>query len=597
MKDNNMKKDKQLKGKKIILNPEGDQVIIDPEKTQDVKEATAVLSFQQRRQKAIAMRRRMPKIQRARELAVKRLAGKSKIKRRSGRLARKFLKRRAAGYIGASYQNLNTSQKIAVDRMVASKSGASRAIAARLVPRVRSAEGQRVSSGKRASTYNMRPITASREHPDLSLIEAVSHVIGVNEDLRNWFNPKHPEGGWKRINSKGEVVGPCAREPGEPKPKCMSNEKIAKLSRIQRAAAVAAKRREDPVADRPGKGSKPINVSNFGKGRITEEVVVLDEKNKPTNPELWSRAKSLARSKFDVYPSAYANGWAAKWYKSKGGGWKYVSESLLEDYKVWKNDEPVKYAKHLEKFFGKPDELTDHRVVWYDKDGFKRIEVLDEYILHASPAPHYDFCYCYIDLKVPHDLAKSLAESSESIIIDFLKNEVGARCASLSANAVTLNYCLDVVENRVKPSKKEYERRIEEMKNMFSRGKRYELDWWPDVTKDTDPKNKYYMSESYGQNESKTIASELIKKSHSKGGSPGTLKAKIDGPITLEKIRALKNSTKATPLDKKQANFYMNMHSESYIKKTAAQKLLDAIKRIEARKKPLPPPANQDKPK
>ena len=43
---------------------------------------------------------------------------------------------------------------------------------------------------------------------------------------------------------------------------------------------------------------------------------------KPTNSKLWSRAKSLARSKFDVYPSAYANAWAAKWYKSKGGGWR-----------------------------------------------------------------------------------------------------------------------------------------------------------------------------------------------------------------------------------------------------------------------------------
>jgi hypothetical protein len=45
-------------------------------------------------------------------------------------------------------------------------------------------------------------------------------------------------------------------------------------------------------------------------------------KPKPTNPALWARAKSAARSKFDVYPSAYANGWAAKWYKSKGGGWR-----------------------------------------------------------------------------------------------------------------------------------------------------------------------------------------------------------------------------------------------------------------------------------
>jgi|694.fasta_scaffold09718_2 hypothetical protein len=44
--------------------------------------------------------------------------------------------------------------------------------------------------------------------------------------------------------------------------------------------------------------------------------------NKPNNPALWSRAKSLAKQKFDVYPSAYANGWAAKWYKGKGGSWR-----------------------------------------------------------------------------------------------------------------------------------------------------------------------------------------------------------------------------------------------------------------------------------
>lgn len=44
--------------------------------------------------------------------------------------------------------------------------------------------------------------------------------------------------------------------------------------------------------------------------------------NKPNNPSLWSKAKSMAKQKFDVYPSAYANGWAAKWYKSKGGTWR-----------------------------------------------------------------------------------------------------------------------------------------------------------------------------------------------------------------------------------------------------------------------------------
>jgi hypothetical protein len=44
-------------------------------------------------------------------------------------------------------------------------------------------------------------------------------------------------------------------------------------------------------------------------------------KAKPTNPKLWSRVKSQAKKKFKVYPSAYANAWASKLYKSKGGKW------------------------------------------------------------------------------------------------------------------------------------------------------------------------------------------------------------------------------------------------------------------------------------
>jgi hypothetical protein len=54
--------------------------------------------------------------------------------------------------------------------------------------------------------------------------------------------------------------------------------------------------------------------------------------NKPNNPSLWSRAKSLAKQKFDVYPSAYANGWAAKYYKSKGGTWRKGEQGMyMED--------------------------------------------------------------------------------------------------------------------------------------------------------------------------------------------------------------------------------------------------------------------------
>jgi hypothetical protein len=161
-----------------------------------------------------------------------------------------------------------------------------------------------------------------------------------------------------------------------------------------------------------------------------------------------------------------------------------ISDLLIESKNttaVWQNEEPVKFVKSLTKKLGSPDEITANRAVWYNKDGFKRIEVLDEYILHCCPAPHYDFVYSTIDLHVPKKFVRVLAESSESILLDLLKNEVSARCATLSANAVTLNYVLDVVSGRVEGSKAEYESRI---KQLYKNKLNPDPEWWPDVTKE-----------------------------------------------------------------------------------------------------------------
>ena len=55
---------------------------------------------------------------------------------------------------------------------------------------------------------------------------------------------------------------------------------------------------------------------------IEEKMDLFVEENVPTDPSKWSYYKAQAKKKFDVYPSAYANGWAAKKYKAAGGGWK-----------------------------------------------------------------------------------------------------------------------------------------------------------------------------------------------------------------------------------------------------------------------------------
>ena len=181
----------------------------------------------------------------------------------------------------------------------------------------------------------------------------MKRFFSLQEDLRNWFNPNHPKGDWKRINSKGEAIGPCAREPGEPKPKCMSRAQRDSLSKKERASAVRRKRAQDPNPERKG---EPINV----KAKVNEDMEILNEKNKPTNPELWSRAISLAKSKFDVYPSAYANGWASKWYKSKGGSWRTVSEAVKDKYDEGEYDQEGDMAKSdLRSIIANAKELHD----------------------------------------------------------------------------------------------------------------------------------------------------------------------------------------------------------------------------------------------
>jgi len=73
------------------------------------------------------------------------------------------------------------------------------------------------------------------------------------------------------------------------------------------------------------------NESLSKESKLLENLSVLVEKNVPTNPSKWSYYKAQAKKKFDVYPSAYANAWAAKQYKAAGGGWRTTKENVEED--------------------------------------------------------------------------------------------------------------------------------------------------------------------------------------------------------------------------------------------------------------------------
>jgi len=84
-----------------------------------------------------------------------------------------------------------------------------------------------------------------------SILEGIE---SVNESLHDWFSKEK----WVRMDTKGNIKGPCAREPGEGKPKCLPQSKAHSLGKKGRASAAARKRREDPNPDRSGKA---INVN------------------------------------------------------------------------------------------------------------------------------------------------------------------------------------------------------------------------------------------------------------------------------------------------------------------------------------------------
>ena len=133
-----------------------------------------------------------------------------------------------------------------------------------------------------------------------------------SEDLRKWFSKTDPAGDWKRINSKGEAIGPCAREPGEPKPKCMSRAKRESLTKKERAAAVRAKRKHDPNPERKG---EPINVSNYGKGKLSEEKKEADlfkDKNGKVRIFMLRRAAAKEAHTTNGTVMPYKNGYVIK---------------------------------------------------------------------------------------------------------------------------------------------------------------------------------------------------------------------------------------------------------------------------------------------
>jgi hypothetical protein len=148
-----------------------------------------------------------------------------------------------------------------------------------------------------------------------------------DEGLHDWFNKsKSSDGkkGWVQLGGKW-AGKPCARQQGQTStPKCGSSKMSKTLSKDEEEKARRRKNIQDPNQPEKTGGAKPTNVR-------TEEMNLQEVKDKPGK----SSGKKDAcyhkvKSRYSVWPSAYASGALVKCRKVGADNWGTKSEAMEE---------------------------------------------------------------------------------------------------------------------------------------------------------------------------------------------------------------------------------------------------------------------------
>ena len=157
--------------------------------------------------------------------------------------------------------------------------------------------------------------------------------------LGDWFK------GW--VQTGGKYDGkPCARQPGQTtKPYCRDADVRASMSKDERSKRAAKKRREDPNPDRSGAAKI-----------VTQEEYIQEKKGEK------DACYHKVKSRYKIWPSAYASGALVKCRKVGADNWGTKSEAVeMIKYcpKCQKSEtrEECKYGSKYWDMFSQPIDL------------------------------------------------------------------------------------------------------------------------------------------------------------------------------------------------------------------------------------------------
>ena len=157
-----------------------------------------------------------------------------------------------------------------------------------------------------------------KKYPNCVKVEEME-MNEAKKGLRAWFGDSESEDGvrgWVEVIS-GE---PCAREEGEEDetPKCVSSAKRASMTKSERISAQKRKSYYDPTQPDKLNAAKPTYVATD----VKEEA---DKKGKGSGTK--DACYTKVKSRYSVWPSAYASGALVKCRKVGAANWGTKSES------------------------------------------------------------------------------------------------------------------------------------------------------------------------------------------------------------------------------------------------------------------------------
>jgi hypothetical protein len=172
-------------------------------------------------------------------------------------------------------------------------------------------------------------VNKHKKTPDEWIKELKEETKSGDQGLHDWFNKSKSSNGTKGWVQLGGKYGgkPCARQPGQTStPKCGSSKMKKNLSKDQETIAFRRKNLQDPNQPEKTGAAKPTNVR-------TEQMNLQEVKDKPVKGSGKKDACYYkVKSKYDVWPSAYASGALVKCRKAGAKNWgtKKESKNYLE---------------------------------------------------------------------------------------------------------------------------------------------------------------------------------------------------------------------------------------------------------------------------